>query len=207
MIRWLEGKHGFLLTSNPDRLTRRTEELDDVLDLFTRNSVTWWSFVTLGRELGFPAVVYTTSQMSVGESNSKYPKVITLAPTTTIQSNNNTNKGRYQPLGTGFYQRTISQMTRILMYVERRKQALPSPDNGVDLVILYTRVSPDPDAGEKRKGDTQIMPSLERQITFMKTFIPHNISCEAYRDRYTSAASSASLKHVAELIGTQRDRV
>lgn len=64
-------------------------------------------------------------------------------------------------------------------------------DHEIDKVIIYVRVSPNPDEGERRSGDAQIVPSLEPQVAFLQTVLPVGVHCEVFRDRYTSATSGA----------------
>lgn len=73
-------------------------------------------------------------------------------------------------------------------------------------VVIYVRVSPNPEEDDSQNNDAQIIPSIERQVAFLGMLVPADVTFEVYKDRYTSASSGSSLETIAEIFKRQQAR-
>lgn len=114
--------------------------------------------------------------------------------------------GRQSSYQTGFYLRAITIMTRVLNCHNRNEPSMAAlrsvfqsvlDDHDVKNIILYARFSPVPGQGGQ---DGKTIPSIERQIAFLRLLIPDNITPTCVRDIYTFASTGHFILAIREAV-------
>lgn len=177
----LQSGPQILLTNNPDRLTRRSDEIPDLLDRLNSKQITWFSQGALESRRSW------NNMMIENDWVMEHLEV-----------------GRAVALQAGFYTRSVQQMSRIISTekdwsFDTMKNSLHrfALSNNIKNFILVIRVSP-PKHSEARPADTQ---SLERQQTFLTEFLPHNSQVQLIRLQGISAFNGDTLAEISSRIG------
>ncbi|KAK7540431.1 hypothetical protein IWX92DRAFT_390090 [Phyllosticta citricarpa] len=161
----LLGQPTWVLTANPDRFTRRTDEVEELARILRETGGGW---MTTG----------------VNDDDVELSEWVHVEGTYEKSIMDQIKAGREKALQAGFYQRTIASIIRLLNE-EAKKEPFPQLDklrdalelcfkqHDVSSVLLCVRISPDPDVDE-----TSFSTSLTRQQEFLQQILPRSYANE-----------------------------
>ncbi|EON64920.1 hypothetical protein W97_04154 [Coniosporium apollinis CBS 100218] len=183
----------FLLTANPDRLTRRSGEVALLVELIQNTGGAWWSrgIVDLGMETGEEA---DREWQCVGEEG-----VLNQVQAQLVL-------GRQRALQGGYYWRSVIAMTRLLNAAQGRSSQLSQlaviralvklvcEVHQITSVLICPRTSP----GAETLEDDSISTSIVRQQTFLQLFVPAGIDVQLLQGKRVSAYDGSYIKLVEQ---------
>lgn len=152
-----------VVTANPDRLTRRADEVIPILREITRTGGSWWTQGLQSHDISPGTWIDVSDNPLVVQEHARC--------------------SRQRALQLGFYNRTVTTMTRCIMTSENQPNCeqltalkgfmrFAMETHRIKCVVIFIRDSPP--RGEERREARSVSTSLARQDQFLRGLLPED---------------------------------
>ena len=194
-----------VLTANPDRLTRRLDEVKTLVEGMQRVQGRWMTRSCKGDGLDKDKWYDVSDHQSAVKEQVQAGKIMQVYEHALVTDPG--TSGREINFQRGWHMRCITAETRVLVHPDNTKSICALHElfratfqhHGIEHLVLYCRVSP---KGQSHSRSEEI-PSLERQHEFMKRLLPPEIPTTVVRDNSVSASNGESLTSVKSTMDGQ----